>query len=89
MAAAIPYIAMAIVGAAAGNMQQSPQMPNVPKLPPPPQPAKMPNMASLYAGMQGTGQAGGKAGPGQTFLTGPGGVDPNAMQLGKPTLLGE
>ena len=88
MAAAIPYVAMTIAGAAVGNMQQAPQMPNVPK-PPPPQQAKMPDMTSLYAGMQGTGQAGGKPGNAQTWLTGPGGVDPNAMKLGKPTLLGE
>lgn len=30
----------------------------------------------------------GKAGASGTMLTGPGGVDPNALQLGKSTLLG-
>jgi len=31
----------------------------------------------------------GKAGASGTMLTGPGGVDPNALQLGKSTLLGQ
>lgn len=83
-----PYIAMAAAGAMLGNRQQ-PQMPNLSPPPPPPQAAKMPNVASLYAGLGGAGQAGGQPGPGQTFLAGASGVDPNALKLNKPTLLGE
>ncbi len=89
-----PYIAMMAVGAIAGSLQQPAQMPNLPPPPPPPQPEKMPSMAGLYGGLAGAGQAGGpngngKSGPGQTFLTGASGVDPNALKLNKPTLLGE
>lgn len=69
--------------------RQKPEMPNVPPPPPPPQVAKMPTTGAFLAGMQGTGQAGGKAGLPQTFLTGTAGIDPNALKLGKPTLLGQ
>jgi hypothetical protein len=82
------YIGMMAAGALMGGRQQAPQAPNLPP-PPPPQPAQMPNIASLYGGVAGTGQAGGQKGPGQTFLTGASGVDPNALKLNKPTLLGE
>ena len=45
---------------------------------------KRPDIAgALSAAMQS-----GKAGASGTMLTGPGGVDPNALQLGKSTLLG-
>jgi len=71
------------------SQQQAPQMPNLPPPPPPPQAEKKPNVASLYAGLGVTGQAGGQKGGGQTFLTGANGIDPNALMLGKPTLLGE
>ena len=45
---------------------------------------KRPDIAgALSAAMQS-----GKAGASGTMLTGPGGIDPNALQLGKSTLLG-
>ena len=72
-----------------GGQQQAPQMPNLPPPPPPPQPEKMPNLQGLLSGMNGAGQAGGAKGVAQTFLTGASGVDPNALKLNKPTLLGE
>ncbi len=85
-----PYAAIAMMAISAYQAtKQHPQMPNLPPPPPPPQPAQMPNIASLYGGLAGTGQAGGQKGPGQTFLTGASGVDPNALKLNKPTLLGE
>ncbi len=86
-----PYTALAMmaIGAYQGSRQQAPQMPNLPPPPPPPQLAQMPNVAGLYGGMAGTGQAGGQKGPGQTFLTGASGIDPNSLKLNKPTLLGE
>ncbi len=88
------YLGIMAAGALMGSKQQAPQMPNLPPPPPPPQPAQMPNVAGLYGGLAGAGQAGGpngngKSGPGQTFLTGASGVDPNALKLNKPTLLGE
>jgi hypothetical protein len=36
----------------------------------------------------GAGQAGGSPGAAQTMLTGPEGVDPGTLKLGKNTLLG-
>ncbi len=78
-----------VIGAYMSSKQQAPQMPNLAPPPPPPQPEKMPNVAGLYGGVAGTGQSGGQKGPGQTFLTGASGIDPNALKLNKPTLLGE
>jgi hypothetical protein len=89
MAEALPYVAMMAAGALMGSQQQPAQMPNLPPPPPPPQPEKMPNVAALYGGVAGMGQSGGQKGPGQTFLTGASGIDPNALKLNKPTLLGE
>lgn len=40
------------------------------------------------AATYGTGQSGGANTIGQTLLTGPGGVDPNQLTLGRTTLLG-
>lgn len=45
---------------------------------------KKPDAAALLAG----NQAAGKGGASGTMLTGPSGVDPSALQLGKTTLLG-
>lgn len=83
-----------VIGAYMNSRQQPAQPPDLAPPPPPPQAAKMPSVASLYGATAGTGQAGGpggngKPGPGQTFLSGPSGVDPNALTLNKPTLLGE
>lgn len=40
------------------------------------------------AGALASAMLAGKAGSSGTMLTGPGGIDPNALQLGKSTLLG-
>ncbi len=89
MAATGPYIAAGLVGGMLfGGQQHAPQMPNLPP-PPPPQPEKMPTVQGIMGGLNGMGQAGGQKGPGQTFLAGSSGVDPNALKLNKPTLLGE
>lgn len=89
------WSAAAMVASAYINSRQQPaQAPAVKSPPSPPQAAKMPSVAGLYGAMGGAGQAGGpngngKVGAGQTVLTGPSGVDPNALTLNKPTLLGE
>ena len=83
------YVGTAVVGALLANQQQPPQMPNLAPPPPPPQAEKMPAIQGIMGGLNGTGQAGGQKGPGQTFLTGSSGVDPNSLKLNKPTLLGE
>lgn len=46
--------------------------------------AKKPNLATLL----GANQAAAKGGVSGTMLTGPAGIDPNTLQLGKNTLLG-
>lgn len=59
--------------------------------PDPPQPARSPEVQAVASETKGMGQAGGSGGtPGaaQTMLTGPGGVDPKTLLLGKNTLLG-
>ncbi len=89
MAAAVPYIAAAAVGALVADQQKPVNPPSVTPPPPPPQAAQAPNVQGIVQGMNGTGQSGDKAGPGQTFLAGSSGVDPNQLKLGKPTLLGE
>jgi len=83
-----------VAGALAGvaiNYMLAPKPPNIPAPPtpaPPPQPSQMPNMSVIQKQLAGAGQAGGAPGIGQTMLTGPGGVDPNQLTLGKNTLLG-
>lgn len=46
--------------------------------------AKAPDVNALLAAQQ----ASGKGGPGSTMLTGPSGVDPSLLTLGRNTLLG-
>lgn len=87
--AAVGYAAAAVAGALAADQQKPVNAPNVPPPPPPPQAAKAPEVQGMVGWLNGTGQSGGAAGPGQTFLTGSSGVDPNQLKLGKPTLLGE
>lgn len=83
------YVASAAIGYLT-SQQNKPQAPQAPQAPtPPPQQAQAPQMQGIVAGLKGTGQAGGAGGVGSTFLTGPGGIDPNALKLGKTTLLGE
>ena len=55
---------------------------------PPPQASKAPTASTVINGQVGAGQAGGSPGVAQTFLTGPGGIDPSLLKLGKTTLLG-
>lgn len=59
-----------------------------PKLPNAPQAAQSPDANTDITKNAGAGQAGGNPGVAQTFLTGPGGVDPSLLNLGKSTLLG-
>lgn len=58
------------------------------QLPATPQASKVPDANADLTKNTGTGQAGGSPGVAQTFLTGPGGVDPSLLNLGKTTLLG-
>lgn len=46
--------------------------------------AKAPDVAALLSGAE----AAAKGGAGSTMLTGPSGIDPSALKLGKSTLLG-
>lgn len=85
------YAAAAIFGAvAAAALTPSPKTPALqkPEAPPQPQAAKMPDASAIARGQAGAGQAGGSPGVAQTFLTGPGGIDPSLLQLGKTSLLG-
>jgi len=83
-----------VAGALAGvaiNYMLAPKQPKIPDPvapPPPPQASQMPNMNVIQKQLAGAGQGGGAPGIGQTMLTGPGGVDPNQLTLGKNTLLG-
>ena len=76
-----------IAGPAAELVASLPKAPKL-KTPQAPQPSVMPSVQSARLGQQGTGQAGGAAGVSQTFLTGPSGVDPTALTLGRNQLLG-
>ena len=66
--------------------------PPPPPPPPPPQMARAPDAIAVrnsgVANQQIKGAGGGQSGASGTFLTGPGGVDPNSLTLGKKTLLG-
>lgn len=48
----------------------------------------MPTAIDFRTGVRGAGNSGGSPGAAQTLLTGPGGVDPAELKLGKSTLLG-
>ena len=58
------------------------------QLPATPQASKVPDAGTDITKNAGVGQAGGSPGVAQTFLTGPGGIDPSLLNLGKSTLLG-
>ena len=75
-----------LVGSMLGGQQQQPQMAQAPAAP---QSSKSPTAASIQGTLLGTGQAGGAPGAAQTLLTGPGGIDPKTLNLGKSTLLGQ
>lgn len=59
-----------------------------PALPGTPRAGQVPDANTNIGKELGTGQAGGQPGVAQTFLTGPGGIDPSLLNLGKATLLG-
>ena len=61
--------------------------PKAPKIAPPTQ-TGVAQTSAYKAGMMNTGQSGGAAGVSQTFLTGPSGVDPSMLNIGRNTLLG-
>lgn len=82
-AAAYASAAQAVAGAAQAAAKPKPQ-----GLAAPPQGSKAPDASSILAGVSAQGQGGGSAGVAQTFLTGPGGIDPALLKLGKTTLLG-
>lgn len=69
-----------------GGKGASPPPPPPPA--PPPQAAKAPDADIVRSKNKKAMSGGMEAGPGTTFLTGPSGVDPNELTLGKNTLLG-
>ncbi|MDI1301962.1 MAG: hypothetical protein PSX71_08665 [bacterium] len=71
-----------------GKLFSPPKMPAPYQPPPPPAASKAPDIQGVSAAMAGTGQAGGAPGIAQTMLTGAGGVNPDALKLGKTSLLG-
>jgi hypothetical protein len=77
-----------VVGSFLSSQTNKPKTPALEQPAPPPQASKVPEASQVAAGQAGAGQAGGSPGVAQTFLTGPGGVDPSLLQLGKTTLLG-
>lgn len=89
MSAGISAGGWAVIGLVAGSLLS--QKPNPPAPPPPaapPQESKRPDAGNVLSDMSGRGQAGGAPGVAQTFLTGPGGIDPEGLKLGRTTLLG-
>jgi hypothetical protein len=84
------YAAAAVIGLIAGSQSGKSKTPplQAATAPPESQAAKAPDASSIAAGQAGQGQAGGAPGVAQTFLTGPGGIDPSLLNLGKTTLLG-
>jgi hypothetical protein len=85
----LTYVALGLAGGALlGSMANKSKTPPMQAATPPPQASKAPDASTVAAGQAGTGQAGGAPGVAQTFLTGPGGIDPSLLQLGKQTLLG-
>lgn len=79
--AAAAFVGGAILATTAGKAK-------APQLPATPQASQVPDANADLAKNAGTGQAGGDSGVAQTFLTGPGGIDPSLLNLGKSTLLG-
>lgn len=90
MSGAIGTAVVAGVGGmvAAQMMAPDTSIPSPASPTPPPQASSAPDANVVRQNQAGTGQAGGAPGVAQTMLTGAGGVDPNALNLGKKTLLG-
>lgn len=74
-----------VVGAGLSAWAGSKNKPNIPQAP---QASQVPDANADLTKNAGTGQSGGSPGVAQTFLTGPGGIDPSLLNLGKATLLG-
>lgn len=91
-AALIPVMAGLLGGAVGsrllGGSQSAPQMQAPTPPPAPDQVARTPDVNTVRQNNMGTGQAGGSPGVAQTMLTGPSGIDPKLLKLGKNTLLG-
>jgi hypothetical protein len=85
---ALAAMAGMVGGQLLGGRQQSQPQTQAATPPPQTQDAKAPDQATVRANNMGTGQAGGSPGVAQTMLTGPGGIDPKLLKLGKNTLLG-
>lgn len=77
-----------VAAVASAAMQKSPSTPQAPAVPKPPQEAKAPDAALVRKNNQDAAMGPG-GGPGTTFLTGSGGVDPLGLNLGRAKLLGE
>lgn len=69
-----------------GKSQSAPAAPAPPA--PPPEPAKAPDADMVKSKNKARMTAGADAGVNSTLLTGPDGVDPNSLELGKNSLLG-
>ena len=90
-------IATAVVSGVAGAVVSSVLAPDTntsipspasPTAVPKSQAEQTPDANSVRQNQSGAAQGGGSPGVAGTFLTGSGGVDPNALKLGKSTLLG-
>jgi hypothetical protein len=85
----------AAIGGALGGMflssamSPSMDMPKPPAPAKPPQAAKTPEVATMRRQNAVGAAAGPSAGPSSTFLTGPTGINPALLSLGKSTLLGQ
>lgn len=94
--ATIGYAVAAVVGGALAAKAAAPKAPAAAAAPTTPtappvttaQGAKQPDVKAMRTANNGAGAAGMNAGPSSTFLTGPTGVDPNTLTIGKNTLLG-
>ncbi len=80
------YVVEAVVGAYSAYETSQQKAPDIKPPAPqqPPQQAKSPDVGGIMAGVQGQNGRG----VASTFLTGPAGVDPAAVSLSKPSLLG-
>ena len=81
--AEIAILGLGAASTASALMQKPPSMPAVPELAKPPEAAKTP-ARDPYAQMNKKSAAG--QGPSSTALTGPGGVDPTTLSLGRSSL---
>lgn len=83
----LPFITAAATIYSAYAATQN-KLPAPPAPIPPPQASLAPGVQAVRQQVAGMGQAGGSPGVGQTLLTGPGGVDPSKLNLGRATTLG-